>query len=117
MSSADERFRTRMGEALPSFATATRSIHGDDILNAVDDVAPPIHVAATYRYPRDPELMREHHERPSYPVLDVGEHCYSRQSTPGSSRLEAVLSSILGQPCITYSSGLAAFHALLSMLG
>jgi cystathionine beta-lyase len=106
-----------MGEALPSFATATRSIHGDDILNAVDDVAPPIHVAATYRYPRDPELMREHHERPSYPVLDVGEHCYSRQSTPGSSRLEAVLSSILGQPCITYSSGLAAFHALLSMLG
>ncbi|CAG9981268.1 unnamed protein product [Clonostachys byssicola] len=117
MSNAEEHFRIRIREALPSLATATRSIHGDDVLNFVDDVAPPIHVAATYRYPRDPDLMREHHERPSYPVLDVGEHCYSRQSTPGSSRLEAVLASILGQPCITYSSGLAAFHALLSMLG
>lgn len=117
MSAADERFRARMANALPGLATSTQSIHGDDILNYVDDVAPPIHVAATYRYPRDPDLLREHHERPSYPVLDVGEHCYSRQSTPGSSRLEAVLSSILGQPCVTYSSGLAAFHGLLTMLG
>ncbi|CAH0057855.1 unnamed protein product [Clonostachys solani] len=116
MSDADKRFRTRMAEALPGLSTSTQSIHGDDVLNYVDDVAPPIHVAATFRYPRDPEYLREHHERPSYPVLDVGEHCYSRQSTPGSSRLEAVLSSILGQPCITYSAGLAAFHALLTML-
>jgi cystathionine beta-lyase/cystathionine gamma-synthase len=116
MTPADHQFRQRMGKALPNLSTSTQSIHGDDILNTIDDVAPPIHLAATYRYPRDPALLREHHERPTYPVLDVGEHCYARQSTPGSSRLEAVLSSIVGQPCVAYSSGLAAFHALLIML-
>ncbi|KAF4444175.1 cystathionine beta-lyase [Fusarium austroafricanum] len=116
MNEADQRYRRSLEKALPSLSTATQAIHADDVLNNVDDVAPPIHVATTFRYPRAPELMREHHERPEYPVLDVGEHCYSRQSTPGLSRFEAVLSSILGQPCIAYSSGLAAFHALLNML-
>ncbi|KAG5660397.1 hypothetical protein KAF25_003003 [Fusarium avenaceum] len=116
MDPVEQRFRTNLAKALPNLSIATQAVHADDVLNNVDDVAPPIHVAATFRYPRAPDLMREHHERPSYPVLDVGEHCYSRQSTPGLSRLEAVLSSILGQPCIAYSSGLAAFHVLLIML-
>lgn len=102
--------------ALPSLSPSTRAVHADDPFNSVDDVAPPIHVTTTFRYPRDPDLLRPHHERPSYPVLDVGEHCYSRQSTPGMSRLEAVLSSVLGAPCIAYSSGLASFHALLNLL-
>ncbi|KAK4935269.1 hypothetical protein LTR10_023663 [Elasticomyces elasticus] len=102
--------------ALPSFSPSTRAVHADDVLNNADDVAPPIHVTTTYRYPRDVDRLQPHHERPSYPVLEIGEHCYSRQSTPGISRLEAVLSSILGQPCIAYSSGIAAFHALLNML-
>ncbi|KAF5707342.1 cystathionine beta-lyase [Fusarium globosum] len=116
MDPREQCFRTNLAKALPSLSTATQAVHADDVLNNVDDVAPPIHVAATFRYPRNPERMREHHERPSYPVLEVGEHCYSRQSTPGLSRLEAVLSSVLGQPCLAYSSGLAAFHALLIML-
>ncbi|ETS75927.1 hypothetical protein PFICI_12871 [Pestalotiopsis fici W106-1] len=109
-------FQASLAAALPDLSTSTRAVHADDILNNVDDVAPPIHVTTTFRYPRDVHCLRPHHERPTYPVLDVGEHCYSRQSTPGLSRLEAVLSSILGQPCIAYSSGLAAFHALLNML-
>ena len=116
MDEANQRFRIDLTNALPSLSISTQAVQADNVLNNVDDVAPPIHVAATFRYPRAPDRMREHHERPSYPVLDVGEHCYSRQSTPGLSRLEAVLSSILGQPCIAYSSGLAAFHALLIML-
>lgn len=116
MDDADQLFRISLEKALPSLSISTQAVHADDVLNNVDDVAPPIHVAATFRYPRAADRMREHHERPSYPVLCVGEHCYSRQSTPGLSRLEAVLSSILGQPCIAYSSGLAAFHALLIML-
>src|SRR6478735_6630892 len=116
MDPIEQRFRINLANALPNLSTATQAVHADDVLNNVDDVAPPIHVAATFRYPRAPDRMREHHERPSYPVLDIGEHCYSRQSTPGLSRLETVLSSILGQPCIAYSSGLAAFHALLIML-
>lgn len=112
----DYRFRTNLASALPHLSTSTRAVHADDVLNNVDDVAPPIHVTTTFRYPRDVQRLRPHHERPLYPVLDVGEHCYSRQSTSGLSRLEAVLSSILGHPCIAYSSGLAAFHALLIML-
>lgn len=113
---SDHLFQTSLAAALPQLSTSTRAVHADDVLNKVDDVAPPIHVATTFRYPRDAQGLRPHHERPSYPVLDIGEHCYSRQSTPGMSRLEAVLSSILGQPCIAYSSGLAAFHALLNLL-
>lgn len=109
-------FQTSLAVALPHFSASTRAVHADDVLNNVDDVAPPIHITTTFRYPRAVHSLRPHHERPSYPVPDTGEHCYSRQSTPGLSRLEAVLSSILGQPCIAYSSGLAAFHALLNML-
>ncbi|RMZ91669.1 hypothetical protein DV736_g1077, partial [Chaetothyriales sp. CBS 134916] len=113
---SDHRFQMNLATALPRLSTSTRAVHADDVLNNIDDVAPPIHVTTTFRYPRAVHLLQPHHERPSYPVLGVGEHCYSRQSTPGLSRLEAVLSSVLGQPCIAYSSGLAAFHALLNML-
>lgn len=38
---------------------------------------------------------------------------YSRDTAPNTLRLEAILTSILGGPALTYSSGLAAFHALL----
>lgn len=57
--------------------------------------------------PRHPPLT---HPQPSAPH---DSHIYSRASGPNTTRLEAVLSSLLGGPAITYSSGLAAFHALL----
>lgn len=41
---------------------------------------------------------------------------YSRDSAPNTTRLEAVLTSILHGPSLTYSSGLSAFHALLVLL-
>lgn len=99
-----------------SWSPATKALHADDETNGSNDVAPPIHVTTTYRYPRNPDQLRPHHERSSYPVLDIGEHCYSRQSTPGMTRLETLLASVLGHPCITYSSGLASLHALLNMV-
>lgn len=111
------RFRTSLTTALPDLSPATQSIHADDVLNNLDDVSPPIHLSTTYRYPRNHENLRPHHTRPSYPLLDGGEHCYSRQSHPGMMRVEAVLSSLLGGgQCVAYASGLAAFHALLTML-
>jgi hypothetical protein len=36
---------------------ATAALHADDPLNVVDDVAPPMHVSTTYRYPIDPEAL------------------------------------------------------------
>ena len=41
---------------------------------------------------------------------------YSRLSNPNLARLEALLTAILGGPSVTYSSGLSAFHALLTRL-
>ncbi|KAJ3521966.1 hypothetical protein NM208_g13063 [Fusarium decemcellulare] len=41
---------------------------------------------------------------------------YSRISAPNSTRFETVLSNIVDQPSITYSSGLAAFHAAMVLL-
>lgn len=43
-------------------------------------------------------------------------HVYSRASAPNSARMEAILTSILRGPALTYSSGLAAFHAMLVYL-
>lgn len=48
--------------------------------------------------------------------LDLTSHHYSRISAPTTTRLEVVLTQIIGQPFITYASGLAAFHALMIML-
>lgn len=33
---------------------STRALHADDPLNLVTDVAPPIHLSTTYRFPSDP---------------------------------------------------------------
>jgi hypothetical protein len=34
---------------------ATKALHADDALNLVTDVAPPIHLSTTFRYPNDPD--------------------------------------------------------------
>lgn len=44
------------------------------------------------------------------------EYVYSRESSGNPTRLEAVLSSLLKAPCLTYSSGLAAIHAAYILL-
>ncbi|KAK5138760.1 hypothetical protein LTR04_004212 [Oleoguttula sp. CCFEE 6159] len=40
-------------------------------------------------------------------------HIYSRLTAPSTTRLESLLTQLIRAPCLTYSSGLAAFHALL----
>ncbi|BFZ63680.1 hypothetical protein YB2330_004812 [Saitoella coloradoensis] len=93
---------------------STRAIHGDDKVNVVTDVAPPLHVSTTYRYPRNPSdlIPVSGDETPS----TTEPHVYSRVSHPTTTRLEALLSSILGGQVLTYSSGLAAFYALITFL-
>ena len=37
--------------------TSTRSLHADDVLNVVADVAPPMHLSTTFRYSDDPSAL------------------------------------------------------------
>ncbi|KAI6249507.1 hypothetical protein HI914_01771 [Erysiphe necator] len=98
------------------FSNSSLAIHADDFLNGDQrDVAPPLHVTTTFRYNKDPDSLvsSRSHDMQS---LSTGTHIYSRISNPNTTRLEALLSSILKGPTLTYSSGLSAFHALLVFL-
>ena len=105
-----------------NYALATNGIHGDDAINNDTDVAPPLHVTTTFRYPSDPAELQPEDSR--YPPSDrtpvdpapPDSHVYSRLTSPGNSRLELVLSKLLKAPVLTYSSGLSAFYALLVYL-
>src|SRR4051794_34450190 len=107
---------------------ASRSVHADDYINNHQAVAPPMHVSTTFRYSRNPDdlvswenLNVPPHPSPPptettpppHPNAPYDPHIYSRDSAPNPTRLEALLSSLLGAPTLTYASGLAAFHALL----
>ena len=101
-----------------SHSIATRVVHADNPMNSYSDVTPALHVSTTFRYPSDSDALRPTDDNdipkrvPGAPILG-DTHIYSRLTAPNSSRLELLLTSLLGAPCLTYSSGLAAFHALL----
>ncbi|KAL1305690.1 hypothetical protein AAFC00_007281 [Neodothiora populina] len=99
------------------YSFATLGVHGDDACNSTTDVAPALHVSTTFRYSDDPDKLvpavdGEATRNPLIPA-PADTHIYSRLSTPNTTRLEAILAQLLGQPCLTYSSGLSAFHAIL----
>src|SRR5436190_19332399 len=101
------------GLSLQNVEPCSLALHADDPLNVVEDVAPPIHVSTTFRYPNDPDALRPFHEEHG----DRKEqHVYSRHTTHSSTRLETILTSLLHAPCLTYSSGLSALHALFTFL-
>ncbi|KAG0651026.1 putative trans-sulfuration [Hyphodiscus hymeniophilus] len=104
------------GLDLSCLGPATVALHADDPLNVVADVAPPIHVATTFRYPHDPAQLRPLYDRPEPYVLDPTEHVYSRATTHNSSRLEAILGALLHNDSLVYSSGLSAGHALMTVV-
>jgi cystathionine beta-lyase/cystathionine gamma-synthase len=108
--------QTSLSARLPTLAPPTQAVHGDDLLNVLDDVTPLIHLTTTFRYAQEPSKLRPLYERAGYPVLDVGEYCYSGLDTPGNTRLETILSLLLKNPSVAYSSGLAAFYAMLVLL-
>ncbi|KAL4900962.1 hypothetical protein BDW74DRAFT_89194 [Aspergillus multicolor] len=93
---------------------ATSALHADDYLNLVTDVAPPIHLSTTFRFPKEPENLIP----PADPVdeFDGKNYVYSREFAPNATRFEAVLSSLLKGYAVSYSTGLAALHAALVLL-
>ena len=62
-----------------NIGNATRSLHADDVLNVVTDVAPPMHLSTTFRYPDDPEA--------SVPYADLGDVRCIPLFLPSSSRI------------------------------
>ncbi|KAL6080162.1 Cystathionine gamma-synthase [Balamuthia mandrillaris] len=74
----------------------TIAIHGDEGVENVHDVAPPLHVATTFL------------------EGDPGGMVYSRADQPTRKRLEHLLGAMCGGTAVTYASGLAATTALLN---
>ncbi|KAL7629202.1 hypothetical protein AAE478_000722 [Parahypoxylon ruwenzoriense] len=105
---------TTLASRLQHLSLSAQTIHADDFLNSHQSVAPPMHVSTTFRYNSDPDQLRPWSNiNPNNPY---DSHVYSRDTAPNTSRLEAVLTSILHGPSLTYSSGLSAFHAMLVFL-
>ncbi|KAF2404078.1 cystathionine gamma-synthase [Trichodelitschia bisporula] len=109
MASSNETIEAH--EPVLSFRPATLAVHVDDRFALTTDVAPPMHVSTTYRYPSDPDEL--------VPVADedldisTAPFIYSRLASPNTNRFEAILSSLLGARALSYGSGLAAFHAMM----
>ncbi|KAJ5728854.1 cystathionine beta-lyase [Penicillium malachiteum] len=100
--------------ALSNVTMSTSAIHVDDFASAHKGIAPAIHVAVNYRYDRDPaNLVPGENRDPHNPENSF---VYSRYSAPNSSRFEMVLKEIFGGKVMTYSTGLAAFHAIMVLL-
>lgn len=99
---------------LSHLSLSTQTVHADDYLNSHPAVAPPMHVSTTFRYNRDPEKLKPWENINTDNPHDS--HIYSRDTNPNSSRLEAILTSILHGPTLSYTSGLSAFHAMLVFL-
>ncbi|KAK5654955.1 hypothetical protein OQA88_6712 [Cercophora sp. LCS_1] len=106
---------THLTETFPhGLSMASRSVHADDYVNNHQAVAPPLHVSTTFRYSRNPDdLVPWTNPNPNNPH---DSHIYSRDSAPNTTRFEAILTSLIGAPTLTYTSGLAAFHAMLVFL-
>ncbi|KAG7292109.1 hypothetical protein NEMBOFW57_002142 [Staphylotrichum longicolle] len=93
---------------------ASRSVHADDYTNTHPAVAPPMHVSTTYRYSKNPDELVPWSDVD--PAAEDDFYIYSREKSPTTTRYEAILSSVLGGPAVSYASGLAAFHAMIVFL-
>ncbi|KAJ5161715.1 hypothetical protein N7492_007107, partial [Penicillium capsulatum] len=100
--------------AMANIHPSTQALHADDRCNLVTDVAPPIHLSTTFRYPNDPQLLIPSED----PVaeFDGTNYVYSREFAPNATRFEAILSSLLKGNAVSYATGLAALHAALTLL-
>ncbi|KAH6606378.1 cystathionine beta-lyase [Trichoderma cornu-damae] len=105
------------GEYVPDMAAlslASRAVHADARIDGHPAIAPGLHTSTTFRYPNDAERLKPVAEADHTKPLDF--HVYSRHTSPNMARFEAILTSLIGQQAITYGSGLAAFHAMMTHL-
>lgn len=105
---------TNASVEMQAHSMSTLAIHADDHLNGNPDVAPPIHISTTFRFASNPKDLVPAADQDNSVPTDA--HVYSRDTAPNTTRLEALLTPLLSAPCVTYSSGLAALHALYVFL-
>ncbi|KAI1188059.1 pyridoxal phosphate-dependent transferase [Nemania serpens] len=103
-----------LASRLQHLSLSTQTIHADDFLNTHSAVAPPMHLSTTFRYSENPDDLG--YLKGGNPNNPHDSHIYSRMSAPNTQRFEAILTSILGGPALSYSSGLSAFHAMVVFL-
>ena len=90
-----------------SLGFGTRALHADDVVAIREaGIAPAIGVATTFRRPEPDSLSSP------FDLGELGEsnpswHVYSRYTSPNLTRVEAVLSNLLGGCALTFGSGLA----------
>lgn len=94
-------------DAVSSIASLT--VHADDGYSVLTDVAAPLHVSSTYKYPDDPSQLD-----PVALADPEKELVYSRYQTPNTIRAEAVLAAIMKGECLLYANGMAAIHAVFA---
>ncbi|TQV96783.1 cystathionine beta-lyase [Cordyceps javanica] len=94
-------------QEVTGLSLSSRLVHADDGISTHRAVAPAMHVSTTFRYSDDPETLQPEPDAP------LDSHVYSRFTNPNTTRLEAILTSVLGGKALTYASGLAAFHMML----
>ncbi|KAL8738539.1 MAG: hypothetical protein Q9181_000699 [Wetmoreana brouardii] len=98
-----------------STSLSTSLLHADVHLNQSADVAPPLHVSSTFRYSSNPSELVPARDAP-LTFESSADHIYSRETAPNGTRLEALLTSLLGAPSLAYSSGLAALFGAYTLL-
>ncbi|KAI0446759.1 pyridoxal phosphate-dependent transferase [Xylaria telfairii] len=105
---------TTLASRLQHLSLSAQTVHADDFLNSHSAVAPPMHVSTTFRYSRNPDELSYMVNTSPHNAHDS--HIYSRMTAPNTQRFEAILTSILRGPSLSYSSGLSAFHAMVVFL-
>lgn len=93
---------------MPKLSTA--SIHAANHLHRVSDVTPPINISTTFKYDRNPANLKKASLSPE--VEDSV--TYSRHSHPNGLLVEETIGQMTGSRAVAYTSGLAAFYALMT---
>eukprot|EP01117_Protostelium_nocturnum_P002965 TRINITY_DN138_c0_g1_i2.p1 TRINITY_DN138_c0_g1~~TRINITY_DN138_c0_g1_i2.p1 ORF type:complete len:411 (+),score=120.90 TRINITY_DN138_c0_g1_i2:128-1360(+) len=102
-------------EFFDTLSPSTRLIHGDESFSQTTDIAPPIHLSTTYRFPSNPDDLFAGY----LGQMGEGEFIYSRVNRPTEPRVEALIGQVLTSKgespvhSVLYSSGLSAFHSAL----
>lgn len=95
------------------YAPSTLAIHADDHLSQTTDVAPPIHLSTTYRYPSNPSALAPvpADTDPSAAALlsPTAPLIYSRVAASNLNRLETLLAPLQNFTCAEISAVIQLF--------